>query len=208
MKVLVAGSHGTTGRHIVEKLTARGHQVKAMIRDDEQADTLRALGGDPVVADLTEDVAHAVDGCEAVVFAAGSKGKNLEAVDKQGAIKLIDASLAHGAGRFLMLSSMGADDPSSGPDDLQDYLAAKHAADDYLRHTTLAYTIFQPGALTDDPAQGTIALTEDTGTLEGSIPRADVAEAMAAALDMPATHGCTIEFVSGDVPVPQALASL
>lgn len=208
MTVLVAGSHGTTGQFIVEKLAARGHHVKAMIRDDDQAETLRSLGGDPVVADLTGDVSPAVEGCEAVIFAAGSKGKHLEAVDKQGAIKLIDASQAQGADRFVMLSSMGADDPSSGPDDLQPYLEAKHAADEHLRRSKLTYTIFRPGALSDDDANGTITAAEEIDHRDGSIPRADVAEAMVAALTMPATYGRTIEMLSGDVPVEEALKAL
>ena len=205
MTILVAGSHGTTGQHIVEKLAAREHAVKAMIRDEGQADTLRALGGDPVVADLTEDVAYAVDGCDAVIFAAGSGGKDLEAVDKGGAINLIDASVAHGVDRFVMLSSISADEPEEGPEQLRPYLRAKHAADEHLRRSGLTYTIVQPGALTDEAERGTITAAEDIGHRDGSIPRADVAEAIVVALETPNTQGRTVELLSGDVSVPEAL---
>lgn len=208
MIVLVAGSHGTTGQHITRKLAERGHEVRAMIRDADQAAKMRALGGTPIVADLTEDVAPAVKGCDAVIFAAGSKGKALEAVDRNGAMKLIDASVAHGVDRFVMLSSISADEPASGPEKLQPYLEAKHAADEHLRKSGLIYTIMQPGALSDDAPEGAVTAAKRIGHREGSISRADVAEAIVVALDLPETHGLTIELLPGDQPIPRALQSL
>lgn len=113
--VLVAGAHGQVGQHVTELLAERDGTARAMVRDPDQTDEVEALGGDPVVADLTEDVADAVEGCDAIIFAAGSGGEDVYGVDRDGAINLIDAAEAAGVDRFVMLSSMGADDRCRAP---------------------------------------------------------------------------------------------
>lgn len=205
LTVLVAGSHGTTGQHVVRKLVERGHVARSMIRDADQADVIRELGGEPVVADLTGDVAHTVEGCDAVIFAAGSKGEALEAVDRDGAIALVDACVAHRVDRFIMLSSISADAPAEGPEELQPYLEAKHAADEHLRASGLTYTILQPGQLSDDPETGTVSAAAHHGHRDGTITRPDVAEALVESLQSLATFDHTIELLDGEDPIPQAL---
>jgi uncharacterized protein YbjT (DUF2867 family) len=83
------------------------------------------------MADLEENLNHAVKNADKVIFAAGSKGKNVIGVDQEGAKKMIDAAKNGGLGKFVMLSSMGADNPSVR-DELEDYLKAKKNADDYF----------------------------------------------------------------------------
>lgn len=205
MIVLVAGAHGTTGQHLTRRLAEQGHTVRAMIRAPEQFDAMAALGAQPIVADLTDDLAHAVRGTDAVVFAAGSKGKALEAVDRDGAKRLIDAAEAAGVERFVMLSSISADKPDEGPEDLRPYLHAKHAADEHLRASGLTYTIFQPGALDDEDGTGRVQAADHLGHRDGTISRADVAAALAASLQTENTHGRTIELLGGDTPVEEAL---
>jgi 2-alkyl-3-oxoalkanoate reductase len=51
MKVFVAGATGAVGRRLVPVLVANGHEVAALTRSAEKADSLRAAGADPVVAD-------------------------------------------------------------------------------------------------------------------------------------------------------------
>jgi hypothetical protein len=67
--------------------------VYGMIRKEEQAQTIKALGGHPILADLEGNVDKAVDNMEAIIFAAGSGPKTgpdkTTAVDKNGAIKLV-----------------------------------------------------------------------------------------------------------------------
>jgi len=71
MRVLVAGANGQVGHHAVRLLAEAGHKVRAMIRDEAQSSDLEALGGEPVVADLEGEVAHTVEGCDAIIFSAG-----------------------------------------------------------------------------------------------------------------------------------------
>ncbi|WP_339104291.1 SDR family oxidoreductase [Haloterrigena salinisoli] len=206
--VLVAGAHGQVGQHVTELLAERDHTARAMVRDPDQTDEMEALGGDPVVADLTEDVADAVEGADAIIFAAGSGGDAVYDVDRDGAINLIDAAEDAGVDRFVMLSSMGADDPESGPDALEDYLTAKAEADEYLRQSGLEYTIVRPGELTNDSGTGTIEVGDDIGLDAGDIPREDVARTLVVALEHDELVGETFELLSGDEPIDEALETI
>lgn len=205
MNVLVAGAHGQVGQLITELLSDSDHETTAMVRAESQVDEMESFGVETAVADLTEDVAHAVAGHDAIVFAAGSGGEDVEGVDRDGAIGMIEAAEAEGVERFVMLSSMNADDPEAGPDELTDYLLAKQAADDRLQESELTYTIVRPGALTDEPATGEIRAARKLDP--GEITRADVARTLVTAIDMASTHGETFEILAGDEPIESALRS-
>lgn len=210
MNVLVIGAHGATGQLTVEKLAERNHQVSGMIRDAAQAAVIRELGATPVVADLEQatTLPDAVAGQEAVIFAAGSKGKRLETVDKGGVIRVIDAARNAGTRRFVMLSSIWAGRPDEGPEKLRAYLHAKHEADEYLERSELDYTIARPGYLTNGPETGRIATAHYFGGEGGSISRADVAETLVTALEMQETIGQAFEIIAGGTPVRDALKGL
>ncbi|WP_226005757.1 SDR family oxidoreductase [Natrinema salinisoli] len=206
--VLVAGAHGQVGRHVTESLAERGDTARAMIREASQADEMERLGGEPVVADLTETVDHAVEGCDAIVFAAGSGGEDVYGVDRDGAIRLIDAASTAGVDRFVMLSSMGADDPDAGPEPLRDYLIAKAEADEYLRNSELVSTIVRPGELTTESGTGEIRAGTGLELGSGDIPREDVAETLVTAIDFEPVYGATFEILSGDESIEAALETI
>jgi uncharacterized protein YbjT (DUF2867 family) len=211
VRVLVAGANGQVGQHIVRLLAERGHQVRALIRDENQAQRLSELGGEPVVADLEGDVAHTVEGCDAVIFSAGggpgSGAEKKETVDRQGAVKLIGAAQEHGARRYVMVSAMGAADPESGSEAMQPYLRAKAQADQALQESGLDYTIVRPGSLTDDPGTG-IVEADFSLRRRGEIPREDTARVIVATLDREKTVGKTFEVISGDTSIEEALDNL
>lgn len=203
VNVLIAGAHGGVGKHITEILAEGDHDATAMVREESQVPEMENFGVGTVVADLTEDVSHAVAGHDTIIFAAGSGGEDVEGVDRDGAISMIDAAEAESVERFVMLSSMNADKPDDSPDALYDYLLAKQAADDHLESSDLTDTIVRPGALTDDAATGAIRAAK---TLDrGEIPRADVARTLVTALDMESTSGKTFEILAGDEPIESAL---
>src|SRR5699024_2520936 len=90
VNVLIAGAPGGVGKHITEILAEGDHDATAMVREESQVPEMEDFGVETVVADLTEDVSHAVAGHDAIVFAAGSGGENVEGVDRDGAISMID----------------------------------------------------------------------------------------------------------------------
>ena len=216
MKVLVAGAHGKTARHLVRMLVENGHEVRGLVRKEEQLADVEADGAEPVLADLENDevegrVGGSVAGCDAVVFAAGagpgSGEARKETMDFGGAAKLVEAAQKNGANRYLMLSSMGADDPEAGPEAMRPYLRAKAKADGRLRESGLDWTIIRPGSLTDEEGTGMVEAAEGLGR-RGGIPREDTARVFAQALETPNTIGKTFEVLSGEARIREALERL
>jgi uncharacterized protein YbjT (DUF2867 family) len=202
--ILVAGANGTTGRIIIELLKDSDvYRPIAMVRKQEQKDRFEKENVSVVLADLEQDLNHAVTNADKVIFAAGSKGKNVIGVDQEGAKRLIDASKNAGAKKFIMLSTMGADDPSVS-DTLEDYLRAKQNADNYLKDSGLHYTIVRPGSLTDKEGTGKIQLKEKIEN-HGSITRADVAETLVKALKDDVKHNQVFEILAGETLIENAL---
>src|SRR5919197_2854778 len=150
MKVLVAGAHGRLGGRVLAALLARGHAVRALVRTEGQAEALRGLGAEAVLADLRGDVEWTADGCDAAVFAAGARHRaELGAVDGGGAAKLAEAADRYELRRFVLCSAVGAGAPERRDGPLRDFLAAKHAAERRLARLDLPWTILRFGRLTD-----------------------------------------------------------
>jgi uncharacterized protein YbjT (DUF2867 family) len=212
MDVVIAGGHGKIALRLGRLLSERGEDARSLIRNSDHAADVEAVGAAPVLFDLEQDddLASVVRGADAVVFAAGagpgSGPERKRTVDYGGAVKLIDAALEAGVRRYLMVSSIGADDPASGPEEMRPYLQAKADADAALVASGLDYTIVRPGYLTDDP--GTAKVTAGPDVQRAEIPRDDVAAVLVGALDQPRTIGRTFVVVSGDTPIPDALAQL
>ena len=106
---------------------------------------------------------------------------------------------------LVLVSSIGAHDPSSATGPMRPYLEAKAEADAYVTASGLDYTIVRPGSLTDDPGTGLVTVHRDPGH-RGPVPRDDVAAVLAACLNTPATVGVTFELFRGSTPIPEALA--
>lgn len=214
MDVAIAGGHGQIALRLARVLSERGDRVRSLIRNPDHADDVRATGAEPVVCDLEhaaeEEVATAIAGADAVVFAAGagpgSGSERKDTMDYGGAVKLIAAAKQGGIRRYVIVSSVGADANAPGDDTFAVYLRAKGRADDDLRASGLDYTVVRPGRLTNAPGTGSVALGE--GVDRGEIPRDDVAAVLAAVLPASSTIGKTLDLVSGDVPVDEAVAAV
>ncbi|KPM32168.1 NAD-dependent epimerase/dehydratase [Croceitalea dokdonensis DOKDO 023] len=202
--VLVAGATGTTGKKIVHLLNASQYfKPFALVRKKEQLEQFKKDGIEAILGDLENDVSQATKGMDKVIFAAGSGGKKVVEVDQEGAKKVVDASKKHQIKKVVMLSSMGADKPEKA-EDLQEYLKAKHNADEYLRKSNLTYTIVRPGSLTNNKGTGSIALSESLNR-QGSISRDDVAQTLVRALHDDAAINKTIEILEGNTLIGKAL---
>ncbi|TFD95923.1 SDR family oxidoreductase [Jeotgalibacillus sp. R-1-5s-1] len=215
MHVLVIGANGTTGQMVVQKLAESDqHLVKAMVRKAEQAPKMEDLGARPIIADLEKDFDYALEDVNAVIFAAGSGPDTgmdkTTSVDEEGAKKAVDYAKAKGVERFIMLSSVGADDPSVAADNetFHHYLKAKHNADEHLKASGLNYTIVRPGALTDDSAKGTITAAAKLDSHNGDITREDVATVLVEAILYENLHNKSFEMVNGEHPIDKALSSI
>jgi uncharacterized protein YbjT (DUF2867 family) len=197
-------------------LVGDGHEVRGLVRKEEQTGDVEADGAEAVLVDLEAEeveggIGSAVEGCEAIVFAAGagpgSGDARKETMDYGGAAKLVEAAEGRGVRRYLMLSAMGASDPEGGSEGMRPYLRAKARADERLAKSALDYTIIRPGGLTEDEGTGKVEAAESLGR-RGEIPREDVARTFADALENENTYHKTFEILSGDTPIPEALARI
>ncbi|MBO9556490.1 NAD(P)-binding oxidoreductase [Cellulomonas sp.] len=216
MRIAIAGGHGQVARLLSRALAARGDVPVALVRQLEHVEDVQADGAEPVVLDLeranARDVAEAVSGADAVVFAAGagpgSGAERKDTVDRAAAGLLADGAAQAGVRRYVLISSMGVDGvPPAGTDEVfAAYLRAKAASEADLRERDLDWTVVRPGRLTDDEPTGTVRL--DASVPRGDVPRADVAAVLAAVLHSPETAGLVLELTSGVVPVEAAVAAV
>jgi uncharacterized protein YbjT (DUF2867 family) len=185
--IAVIGGHGKVGLLLSRSLTSSGHTVRSVIRDPDQADEVASTGAQPVVAD---------------------KGgpERTEAVDHQGALKAMEAAMRLGTDRFVVVSFLGADDPTAGGrPGMIPYQRAKQAADDAVRASDLTWTIVRPGGLNDGVSDG---VTIEPGITEGTTSRANVAELVAALVtDHPAPRQ-VLNVIDGPTPILDALERL
>ncbi|MFT6870808.1 MAG: hypothetical protein ACJA2L_002085 [Polaribacter sp.] len=202
--ILIAGANGTTGRIIINLLKdSETYRPIAMVRKQAQKEVFEKSQVASVVADLEKDLSHAVKDVDKVIFAAGSKGKMVFEVDQEGAKQLMNAAKDAGVRKFVMLSSMGADNPSVSKE-LEGYLKAKQNADEYLNATDLRYTIVRPGSLTDLEGTGKIQLKEKLENF-GKISRADVAQTLVKVLEDGVRQNQVFEIITGDTLIQNAV---
>jgi nucleoside-diphosphate-sugar epimerase len=211
MHVAIAGAHGQIARILIAALVERGDAVSGLIRNPDHAGELEAVGARAVVCDLEHAevgaVADAVRGADAVVFAAGagpgSGPERKRTMDRDGAIKLLYAAVDAGVERYVMVSSVGAENPPSGEETFAVYLQAKAAADAAVRDSDRDWVIIRPGRLTDGPGRGLVQL--QTEPSRGQIPRADVAAVLDAVLHASGPLRRILYLNAGSDPVLSAL---
>ncbi|MGC5169709.1 NAD(P)H-binding protein [Microbacterium sp. DT81.1] len=210
-RILIIGGHGKVALLLAPLLVARGDDVTSVIRNPDHSDEVAATGAVPLVADVesldVSGMAALFDGHDAIVWSAGAGGGTAArtyAVDRDAAIRSMDAALAAGVRRYVMVSYFGARSDHGVPEGngFYAYAEAKAAADEQLRASGLDWTIVAPSALTlHDPT----GLIDPDASESGAVSRADVAAVVAAALASPSSVGRTIRFNKGEVPIAEAL---
>jgi nucleoside-diphosphate-sugar epimerase len=211
VQVALAGGHGKIALRLTRLLADRGDTVVSLIRNPDHADDIRAAGGTPAVCDLEQAsapaVADAIAGSDAAVFAAGAgPGSGAErklTMDRDGAIKLVEAARSAGVGRLLIVSSVGAESPPDN-DVFSVYLRAKAEADQAVQASDRDWTVVRPGGLTDEPGSGRVRIEEEP--FRGRVSRDDVAAVLDALLRDARSVGRTLYLNGGEDSIEQALA--
>jgi nucleoside-diphosphate-sugar epimerase len=211
MVVAIAGAHGKIAMRLARMVTGDGDRVVGLIRNPEHGAEVSEQGASPVVCDLeeasVEDIAAAISGADAAVFAAGAgRGSGAErklTMDRDGAVKLLQAATSAGVPRFLIVSSVGAEQPPDGEDVFSVYLRAKAEADEAVQESDREWSIVRPGRLTDEPGTGRLRIAAEA--FRGEVPRDDVAAVLARLLREPGSAGRVLYVNSGDEPLEQAL---
>ena len=214
-RIILVGATGRVGALTCEDLVKAGHEVVACARGASQIHARQQV--EPVTLDLHDPLSQVTDAfrkthADAVVFTAGSRGKDINQIDALGAMKTIEAAKTAGITRYVMLGAMYAADwlrweqPQVKPaiDALADYYVTKNMADQYLISSGLDYTIIEPGSLTEQTGTGAIQVEPDG---PGPIPIPDVAQCLADCVDLPQTTGRIYNITGGGTPIKQALTA-
>lgn len=210
-RIVVIGGHGRTGILIVEKLVAAKHAVVATIRNPRHMADMVERGAETHVIDLDKSpfdaIVEAMRGADAVVFAAGSAEGESSAIDRKGTLRTVRAAEKAGVRRYVSISAIGASTGLSTrgmSEEMKDYYAAKRAAGKHVTSSSLAWTILEPGELTDGRGTGKVTLSEEAREPD-SITRDDVAATAVAVLAEPKSAGHVFQLVNGRTPIAKAV---
>ncbi|MCP8616207.1 SDR family oxidoreductase [Salirhabdus salicampi] len=214
MKVCVFGANGQIGQHLVKLIqNSSKHTVRAVVRKQEQVDQFQQEGIEAMIVDLEDtvvEISKVMDGCDAVIFTAGSGAKTgpdkTLLVDLDGAVKTMEAAKKTGINRYIMVSAIQAHHRANWSKKIKPYFVAKHYADRMLVQSGLTYTIVRPGGLTNETATGKVTVAENLE--RHTIPREDVAKTVLLALDESNTFNREFDLVSGESPIETALKNL
>lgn len=212
MRIVIIGGHGKVALLLTPLLVSDGHEVESVIRNPDHAADVSATGATPVVADIetlaTDQWADLLSGGDAVVWSAGAGGGNSArtyAVDRDAAIRSIDAAEAAGVHRYVMVSYVGSGRDAVPEDDpFYPYAQAKAAADAHLRRSDLNWTILAPGRLTDGCGTGMLEVGEHVTS--GDTARANVARVAVQVVVNTHIPGVTLRFRDGRVPLAEVIA--
>ena len=211
---MIIGGHGQIALLTAPRLVKGGHHVTSVVRNPDHVGDVEATGATVVIQDIEAldetGTRKLLDGMDAVIWAAGAGGGDPDrtySVDRDAAIRTIDAAVAAGVGRFVMVSHAGSgrdNVPKDHP--LHAYAQAKAAADEHLHRTAMNWTILGPGRLTDDMRTGRIGYGDHV--VKGDTSRGNVAELVAGVVGRTDLAGVTIRFRDGKTAVWEAMESL
>ncbi|EFN52936.1 hypothetical protein CHLNCDRAFT_26272 [Chlorella variabilis] len=225
LKVLVAGATGGVGKAVVQQLVAQGVPVKALVRDGVKAAGMlppASRGVEIVEGDVYKfgTIAKAMAGCNAVICATGPTDRfnplGPYLTDCEGNKNLVAAAQQQASGRrkFVLVSSIGCDDPLFPLNLFWGVLLWKKQGELAVQRSGLDYTIVRPGGLLDEPRAGQAAGQVVLGGADayglpprkrpGSVLRSQVADCCVAALVEPSASGKVVEIIAeqGAPPAP------
>ncbi len=156
MTVAVTGSTGFVGSHAVRALLARGHTVRALVRDPDKARTRLADSNDGRSGTLDlipgdifkrDSLVALTQGCRAVVHAIGIRREFAPDITFQrhhvkATANILDAAATSGAARFIHISALG-----TRPDANSGYFRTKWESESLVRASGLDWTILRPGLI-------------------------------------------------------------
>jgi uncharacterized protein YbjT (DUF2867 family) len=216
MRIMIFGGHGKIALLLAPKLVGAGHRVTSVVRNPDHVDDVEATGASALVSSVedadVEALTSQLQGVDAVVWSAGAGGGDPQrtiAVDRDAAIRSMDAAVAAGVERYVMVSFSGSTPDALVPEDnpFRAYQDAKIAADDHLRSTDLAWTVLGPGSLTTEPSTGRVNPAATSGDGD-TTSRELVADVVVAVLADDRAARRTLVFGDGDVPVEDWLDQL
>lgn len=235
-KVLIFGGNGKVARHLTRILiseTSPAYEVFSIIRNHDQVSELAALGANPIVQSIEEasvsDLVVTITNIkpDVVLWSAGAGDGDtgrIAAVDRGGAIKVMDACAEVGVKRFITVSAMDVRDHSKPApqwydegtkeraakvlDAIRPFMEAKFEADKELvignQTRKLDYTIVRAAGLGSQPGIGTVSAGKVQ--LAKVVKREDLARIIVQCIGEPGTIGLVFDVAAGDTPIQEAVS--
>ncbi len=186
MKVLIAGAAGATGKLLVDRALAQGHQVTALLRDPTKLparhERLSVVRADVLDAPSVE---RAVQGQDAVVFAVGA-GLSKSTVRTEGGKNVVRAMERAGVKRLVAMSTLGAGESRKQMGFVADKLIVplllgrlvedQNGMEAAIRASALDWVLVRPGELKDRPGRGSWKTSLDGAGVSRAVAREDVAD--------------------------------
>ena len=147
MKIFIAGATGFVGGHLTDELMQRGHEL-LLLTHTRRLTTEK--GFSYVTGDVTDPDCYvsAMKGCDAVINLVGiirefaGRGITFERLHPDAATAMTGAARKAGVLRFLQMSALG-----TRVDAVSDYHRTKWQAEEIVRGSGLAWTIFRPSLI-------------------------------------------------------------
>ncbi|MBT2586424.1 NAD(P)H-binding protein [Arthrobacter sp. ISL-95] len=206
--ILVVGGTGRLGVRVTRDLAGIGQPFRIMARGRSQPFLEQGRSEFEVfrgTLSSASDCQHAVEGCEQVIFAASGFGLKTggtpRSVDRDGALRLMEAAEHVGVRHMVMMSMYGA-----AADAPMEFLRMKYAAEEALRSSGMGWTIIRMGANLEQflavmsqplETQGKVIVFGSGGMPVTFTSTADAAALAGRALSDPVLGGQTIEWGSG-----------
>lgn len=153
MKVALFGGTGFVGSYLVDALLAHGHTPRLLVRPGSEAKVVQPERCEIVPGDIEDGAAIAacLEGADAAIYNIGllrefpAEGVTWEKMHYQGAARVVDAAVAAGVKRFVLMSANGVKPDGTG------YQSTKFRAEQHLAASGLDWTVFRPSVVFGDP---------------------------------------------------------
>jgi len=203
MRMTVFGATGGIGGQVVRQALDAGHKVTAVVRDPARFEVSHPALEVATVPGLTdpEMLRPVLEASDAALSGVGPRGRKDGPVASSTTRGILRAMEASGVRRFVAVSAVPVGPVPQGESWLnrriilplisafaRDVYADLAEMEDQIRRSTTQWTIVRPPKLVNKPLTGTYRTCVGGNVPRGyTISRADVAHAMLAALDDPAT---------------------
>jgi NADH dehydrogenase len=147
-RIFITGGSGFVGTAVIEELLAQNWQVRALSHGrklqvaDDRVQSYEADLFDP------DALARGISGCDAVIHLVGiimespAKGITFQRMHFDATKCIVDATMRAGIKRYIHMSALG-----TRPHAVSNYHKTKFAAEEYVRATSLDWTIIRPSMI-------------------------------------------------------------
>ena len=148
MHVFLTGATGFVGGHVLKRLVAEGHSVKALVRGPAKAKLAASNQIELVQGDVADGSAldEGTRNCDAVVHLVGiiaETGKaTFERIHHIGTRNVVEAAKRNGISRYVQMSALGV-----RADGVSEYQTSKWKGEEAVRQSGMDYCILRPSLI-------------------------------------------------------------